>query len=105
MLSQTNLNEKSISELQVSARTIGRTCAELENEVKVVLKEYGPEVAKKNALSLSFDHKTLAGQQGENVSSALGILLTGTDLEMRYFQVQTFWVQIVFVVRIDFIYC
>ena len=82
LLSQTNMNQKSISELQISARTIGRCCSDQESEIKAVIREYGPKAAAANSLSLSFDHKYLAGQQGENVSSALGILLTGMGLKV-----------------------
>ena len=77
MLSLTNFNEKSIDELQLSARTIKRTCDEMENEVLKTIKEFGPGAAEKNSLTLSFDHKTLSGHQGETVTSALGVLLTG----------------------------
>ena len=51
----------------------------MENDVKSIIRELGSNAAKKNSLTISFDHKTLSGHQGESVTSALGVLLTGTD--------------------------
>ena len=51
----------------------------MENNVKNLIRELGPKAAEGGFLTISFDHKTLSGHQGESVTSALGVLLTGEN--------------------------